>query len=262
MSAVSGRQHRVAAHTYSYRDHPLEVALERISGLGFSAVEIWIGHAPDGAGPVVKALVGSGLQAIAVGAGGFYDELASSASRSFELALAVGAEIVVACVVPRALPQLSRILPLGLTLCVENHWDQPMRRPRDIESLLARAPATRLGACLDTGHSILAGIRPERFAARLGSSLAHIHLKDANRPSAVDVLLGPRLRRRLRPRPQAVVAGAGDLDVARLLVELDRIDYRGWITVEDEGTEVASALTALKVALLSRPAPKAAELQR
>ena len=166
MSAVSGRHHRVAAHTYSYRDHPLEVALERISGLGFSAVEIWIGHAPDGAGPVVKALAGSGLRAIAVGAGGFYDELASSASRSFELALAVGAEIVVACVVPRALPQLSRILPLGLTLCVENHWDQPMRRPRDIERLLARAPATLLGACLEgarlpraLGHAWTPGIR-------------------------------------------------------------------------------------------------------
>ena len=261
MSALRATpQQRVAAHTYSYRDHPLEVALERISGLGFSAVEIWIGHAPDGAGPAVKALADSGMRAIAVGAGGFYDQRAASAARSFELAQAVGAEIVVACVAPQAVPQLSRTLPPGLTLCVENHWYQAMRTPQNIRRLLADTPSMRLAACLDTGHAILAGVRPERFAASLGSSLAHVHLKDAKRISAVDVLLGPRLRRRLRSRPRPVAAGNGDLDVAELVVELDRLDYRGWITVEDEGSGVETSLTALKVALLSPPAPNAAEL--
>ena len=156
------------------------------------------------------------MQTVAISAGGFYDENASSAPRAFELAHAVGAEIVVACVSPRALPQLSRSMPEGLTLCIENHWDQLMRRPGDVLSLVARAPTTRLAACLDTGHAILAGVDPERFATGLASSLAHIHLKDASRPSPVEVALGPRLRRRLRPRPQPVAAGTGDLDVARL----------------------------------------------
>jgi sugar phosphate isomerase/epimerase len=260
MSVAGLPQRRIAAHTYAYRDHPLEVAVERISELGFSAVEVWVGHATGGAADAATLLAAAGLQAVAVGAGGFYDESAVAAPRVFELALAVGAEIVVACVAPPALPQLARSLPEGVTLCVENHWDQSVRRPADVLSLVARAPAARLAACLDTGHAILAGVRPERFATELASSLAHIHLKDARRPSAVEVALGPRLRRRLLPRPEPVAAGAGDLDVARLLDSLDRLDYRGWITVEDEGTDVASALTALKVALLSAPAPKAAEL--
>jgi sugar phosphate isomerase/epimerase len=201
------------------------------------------------------------MRAIAVGGAGFYDERVASAPRSFELAQAVGAEIVVACVAPQAVPQLSRILPPGLTLCVENHWYQAMRRPQDIRRLLANAPSMRLAACLDTGHAILAGVRPERFAASLGSSLAHVHLKDGKRISVVDALLGPRLRRRLRSRPLPVAAGHGDLDVAELIVELDRLDYRGWITVEDEGSDVETSLTALKATLLSPPAPNAAELQ-
>lgn len=254
------RQRRIAAHTYAYRDLPLEVALERISELGFSAVEVWVGHATDGAAGVAAMLAATGLRAAAVSAGGFYDETASSAARSFELAHAVGADVVVACVSPRALPRLAQVVPADLTLCIENHWDQPIRRPRDVLSLVARAPTAHLAACLDTGHALLAGVGPERFAAGLASSLAHIHLKDARRPSALEVALGPRLRRRLLPRPQPVAAGAGDLDVARLLVALDRLDYRGWITVEDEGTDVASALTALKLAVLSAPAPKAAVL--
>jgi sugar phosphate isomerase/epimerase len=260
MSVGSLPQRQIAAHTYAFKDQPLEVAVERIAGLGFSAVEVWVGHAGDGGSRVAKLLAEAGLYAVAVGAGGFYDEHASSAPRAFDLAHAVGAEIVVACVSPRALSQLLRSVPAGMTLCIENHWDQPMRRPRDVLGLIEHAPTTRLAACLDTGHAILAGVRPERFAAGLASSLAHIHLKDARRPSAVEAVLAPRVRLRLRPRPTPVAAGVGDLDVARLLVELDRLDYRGWITVEDEGADPASALTALKAALLTAPAPKAAEL--
>ena len=160
----------------------------------------------------------------------------------------------------RALPRLARSLPEGLTLCIENHWDQPARRPDDVLSLVASAPTARLAACLDTGHAMLAGVGPERFAAGLASSLAHIHLKDARRPSHAAVALGPRLRRRLLPRPQPVAAGTGDLDVARFLLELDRLDYRGWITAEDEGADAASALTALKVALSGAPPLDAAEV--
>lgn len=254
-------ERRIAAHTYAYRDRPLDVAVESIAELGFSAVEVWVGHATAGPLHVANVLAATGMRAVAVSAGGFYDENTSSAARSFDLARAVGAETVVACVSPRALPQLSRSVPEGLTLCIENHWDQFARRPGDVRRLLARrAPATRLAACLDTGHAIVAGVDPQRFAAGLGSSLAHIHLKDASRPSPIEVALGPRLRRRLRPRPQPVAAGTGDLDVARLLVALDRLNYRGWITVEDEGADVASALTALRVALLTAPAPNAAEV--
>ena len=260
MSVTRLPQRRIAAHTYAYRDHPLDVAVERIAELGFSAVEIWAGHATDGPAHVANVLAATGMRAAAVSAGGFYSENASSAPRSFELAHAVGAEIVVACVSPRALPQLSRSVPQDLTLCIENHWDQVVRQPEAVLRLVAGAPTARLAACLDTGHAIMAGVDPESFAAGLALSLAHVHLKDARRPSTVEVALGPRLRRRLRPRPQPVAAGTGDLDVARFLLALDGLDYRGWITVEDEGADVASALTALRVELLSAPAPKAAEV--
>ena len=245
MRIASPPQGRIAAHTYAFRDHPLDAAVERIAELGFSSVEVWAGHATGGAAHVAKVLAATGMRAVAVSAGGFYDENASSALRAFELAHDLGAEIVVACVSPQALPQLSRLVPEDLTLCIENHWDQVARRPGDVLRLVARAPTARMAACLDTGHAIMAGVDPESFAAGLASSLAHIHLKDARRPSPVEVALGPRLRRRLRPRPQPVAAGTGDLDVARFLLALDGLDYRGWITVEDEGADVASALTAL-----------------
>ncbi|MGZ4370668.1 MAG: sugar phosphate isomerase/epimerase family protein [Gaiellaceae bacterium] len=260
MSVPRLPQRRVAAHTYAYRDQPIEVAVERIADLGFRAVEVWVGHATAGADYVARVVAASGMEAAAVSAGGFYDESASSARNAFELAHAIGAEIVVACVSPRAVPRLSSSIPDGMTLCIENHWDQVIRRPGDVVSVIAHAPTTRLAACLDTGHAILAGVRPERFAGGLGSSLAHIHLKDARRRSSLEVVLGTRLRRRLLPRPQPVIVGTGDLDVARFVVSLDGLGYRGWITVEDEGADADSALKALKGAVLRAPALRAADV--
>ena len=74
MRIASPPQRRIAAHTYAYRDHPLDAAVERIAELGFSAVEVWAGHASGGAAHVAKVLAATGMQAVAVSAGGFYDE--------------------------------------------------------------------------------------------------------------------------------------------------------------------------------------------
>jgi len=261
VTAASDRRARLAAHTYSYRHLPLEDALDRLAGLGFSAVELWRGHAVDGPERGARSLAAAHMRAVAVSAGGFYDEDTAQARRSFELAHAVGAETVVACVAPRALRSLVPLVPGDLTLCVENHWDQPVRRHGDVVSLIARMSTARVAACLDTGHAILAGVRPERFAAVVASSLGHIHLKDARRPPVHQRALGVRLRRRLCSRPAPVGAGTGDLDVPRFLDVLDRIDYRAWITVEDEGsTDVASSLLALASAVVTTPDRTAAEL--
>jgi sugar phosphate isomerase/epimerase len=234
---------RVAGHTYPYRDRPLREALDELAGLGLSVVEVWLGHAEDGADNVASALRERSLEAAAISAGGFYTADSDVPARAFELAQAVGAPVVVACVAPAVLDSVVERIPPGVTLCVENHWDQALATARDVSKVLAEHSG--IASCMDTGHAILAGEAPERFVASLGVRVGHVHLKDARFPSLHERLMGRRMRARLLPRPQPVLPGAGELDVARVRRALERTRYAGTVTVEYEGTEPSAALELL-----------------
>jgi sugar phosphate isomerase/epimerase len=234
---------RVAGHTYPYRDRPLEDALDELAGLGLSVVEVWLGHVEDGADNVASALRERGFDAAAISAGGFYTADSDVPARAFELAQAVGAPVVVGCVAPEVLDTLVERIPPGITLCVENHWDQAVATRRDASNVLTQHPG--IASCVDTGHAILAGEAPERFVSALGARVGHVHLKDAAFPPVRERLMGRRLRRRLLPKPQPVWPGEGALDVGRFKHALDEAAYRGTVTVEYEGSEPSAALERL-----------------
>ena len=201
---------RVAGHTYPYRDRPLEDALDELARLRLSLVEVWLGHAVDGPNGVVRALRERGLEAAAVSAGGFYTANSDAIPRTIELAQALAAPVIVACVAPEVLEPVVERLPPDITLCVENHWNQSLATSREVGEALDACPG--LAACVDTGHAILAGEPPERFVASLGHRVGHVHLKDAAFPPLRERLMGRRLRTRLLPRPAAVPPGDGALD--------------------------------------------------
>ena len=234
---------RVAGHTYAYRGRPLENALNELAGLQFSLVEVWLGHTAGGPADVARALAERGLEAPAVSAGGFYTADSDAVPRTIELAQALVAPVIVACVAPEVLESVVKLLPPDITLCVENHWDQSLATSHDVGEALDPYPGS--AACLDTGHAILAGEPPERFVASLGERVGHVHLKDAAAPTLRERLLGRRLRARLLPKPAAVVPGDGALDIGRLRQALEDVGFAGTVTVEYEGAEPSAALKLL-----------------
>lgn len=238
MSAI-----RVAGHTYPYRDRSLGAALDALASLRLSRAEIWLGHAGDGPDAVGRLLRERGLEAAAVSAGGFYAPDSDVIPRTFELAEALDVPVAVACVPPAVLDAVVDRVPAGVTLCVENHWDQALATSRELSTVLAAHP--RIAACLDTGHALLAGEAPERAVAALAPRVGHVHLKDAAFRSLHERLLGRRLRRRLLQRPQPVAPGTGALDVGRVRRALEAARYDGTVTVEHEGSEPTAALELL-----------------
>lgn len=232
---------RLAAHSYSFRDLELDQALSEIARLGFSFAEVWLGHLRS-VERAARLLDELGLRAVAVGVGGFY-AVEDDPRPGFEAARALGAPTLVACVAPQLLAAVAAHSGDGVRLCVENHWDQPLATPRALGGL----PPT-VSICLDTGHALLAGVDPARFARRAGARLGHVHLKDARTPSVVERALGRRLRRRLLARPEPLRPGDGRLDVRRLRQALADVAYEGSITVEHEGDDAAGALQALRAA--------------
>lgn len=237
---------QLAAHTYAFRDRPLEDALDAIAALGVDAVEVWAGHAHDGAEAAAEVVTGRALRVAAVSAGGFYDADDEALARVLSLTRALGARVLVACLAPTLADWAAGAVPDDLTLCVENHWDQPLARSGDVLTAIAAAP--RLGATLDTGHALLAGERPETAVATLGSRLGHVHLKDARRPPLPVLLLGRRARRRLLGRPSPVWPGDGSLDVGALRARLAATGFAGTVSLEFEGDEPERALERLLAA--------------
>jgi inosose dehydratase len=234
---------RLAGHTYPFRERPLGEALDALSSLGLSHVEVWLGHGADGPAAVAEALGRRDLTAVAVSAGGFYRADGDVPARAAALAEAIGAPVVVMCVAPPLLSGLAARMPSSVTVCIENHWDQPLARPHEISAALHRSP--ELSACLDTGHALLAGVRPERFVGELGRRIRHVHLKEARLPRQLVRALGRRVRRRLLARPVPVTPGEGDLNVPRLREALSAAGFEGTITVEHEGADPEGALRRL-----------------
>ncbi len=233
----------LAGHSYAFRDRPLGEALDELAGLGFSTVEVWIGHAADGGRAVLRALEIRALTAVAVSAGGVYEAGGDLVRRAAELAEAVGAPVVAAVVLPELLPEAAAATAGRAQLCLENHWDHPLARPPEILRALQELP--QVGACLDTGHAIDAGVAAAGFAADLGDRLKHVHLKDAQLPGLLERGLPPRLRRRFLGAPERVFPGTGDLDVAAVFAALRATGYRGAVTAEYEGATASAALAKL-----------------
>jgi sugar phosphate isomerase/epimerase len=232
----------LAGHTYAFRSFPLEEALEHLVSLGLHDVELWLGHARDRPEDAARVVERTGVRVRAVSAGGFYDSSDDTPLRAFELAAALGVEVVVMCVAPQLVSRLGGLARPPIRVVVENHWDQPLARSHEVVAAIGRSG---LDACLDTGHALAAGERPEGFVVDLGTRLAHVHLKEGRLPSVGERLLGRRLRRRLLGRREPVWPGAGDLDVQALRAALAEVGFEGCITVEHEGDRADEALAEL-----------------
>jgi sugar phosphate isomerase/epimerase len=233
---------RLAAHTFAFRELPLPSALDRLLSLGFRDVEVWLGHGRAGPDATAEAVRSSGARACAVSAGGFYSLGDDAPARAFALARALEVDVVVACLAPEIVADVVDLVPPDVRLAVENHWYQRLAHSREVRTAIR---GNALAACLDTGHALAAGERPERFARRLGPRIGHVHLKEGRLPSLHERVLGRRLRRRLLPKPAIDFPGAGDLDVGALRRMLAEIGFTGWITVEHEGDDPENALTTL-----------------
>ncbi|MEU4713995.1 sugar phosphate isomerase/epimerase [Micromonospora purpureochromogenes] len=93
---------------------------------------------------------------------------------------------------------------------------------------------TDIAVCLDTGHLLLAGGDPVAAVRRWAGRIGQVHLKDA------DLAVHERVRAAGGGLSDVVAAGgfctlgAGDVDFAGVLANLDDIGYTGWLVIEQD----------------------------
>jgi len=126
---------------------------------------------------------------------------------------------------------------LGHPLAFHNHVGTYVETPAEVERLFSMSDPAVVGSCLDVGHYLLGGGDPVAGLTRFGDRVKHVHLKDvdptvkaAMATGEVDGFLAG-LRNRV-----FCESGRGLLDVRGILETLHRMDYAGWVMVEQDTT--------------------------
>jgi inosose dehydratase len=103
--------------------------------------------------------------------------------------------------------------------------------PAEVEAVLAQ---TAIGLCLDTGHFLAGGGDPVAAVSDWADRINQVHVKDARRDRIAEVVRLGEDADAVWSRGVFCALGEGDLDVPGVLEALRRIDYAGWIVVEQD----------------------------
>lgn len=122
----------------------------------------------------------------------------------------------------------------GLRTVVHHHCGGYLETPAEVQRLLELTDPELVGLCLDTGHWHFAGGDALAALRQHGDRVWHVHFKDCHAE------LTARSRRQRWGYFESVRQGVfcelgqGEVDFAGVLAELERMDYDGWIVVEQD----------------------------
>ena len=214
---------RVGAQSYSFRDFDFEGSIACLKQLGTKYIEYCSVHFPcdaaHGGFPRVKQrLDAEGIVAVCFGVEGFTGDHAAN-RRKFELAKALGIEVLTADPTPDAFDSLDTLTDeFGVKIGIHNHGPGA-RYDKVADTLNAiKNHSPMIGACVDTGHVIRSGENPHEVIEQLGSRTISLHLKDWK--------LGGEER----------ILGHGDMNMAAVAGVLKVIDFTGPVVMEYENS--------------------------
>ncbi len=122
----------------------------------------------------------------------------------------------------------------GVRAVIHPHAGGYIEFADEIKRIAKDIPQEAAGFCLDTGHTLYAGMDPVRTLGEYADRLDYIHFKDIDARVLADVM-GRRIRF-FEACAEGVMCpiGRGVVDYPAIRAALTRIDYQGFITVEQE----------------------------
>ena len=120
----------------------------------------------------------------------------------------------------------------GVTAVLHPHVGTVVETAEDIQAVLE---GSAIPFCFDTGHLMIGGTDPVRFAAEHADRIAYMHLKDVSlegmrRVKDDEISYFDAIVEDILYRP----IGQGDVDVRAILASLLEAGYDGWIVLEQD----------------------------
>ncbi len=119
----------------------------------------------------------------------------------------------------------------GVKLAAHAHMWSKFENREEVDFVLNNTDPEHVWFVLDTGHITLAGIDPVELTRKLGHRIVEFHMKDTgpeHRGGAKARMEKPDVMR----DPPFFELGYGGVDFPAIKAELDRISWKGWLTVE------------------------------
>ena len=127
------------------------------------------------------------------------------------------------------------------------HAGTSIERRFEFERVLAGTDPSLVGLCLDTGHIAYGGDDPVAAFVDHSERIAHLHFKDVDVPALAQAKAeGVDFLEMIR-RGVFAALGKGTVDFAKVLGALEKVDYDGWIVIEQD-----AAANPLEDAITSR----------
>ena len=182
-TSLSAGPLKLGIQLYSFREFPLEQALQHAKEIGFEQVEFYSGMFPldssdEKIASIVAAVQELGLTISAHGVNHFGKDEAAN-RRLFEFARKAGIKTLSADPDPESFAQLDQLVQeFDIRVAIHNHG--PAHRYNKAIDVMRAVEKhdVRIGACADLGHYIRSGERPVDVIRLLQGRLYGIHLKD------------------------------------------------------------------------------------
>jgi inosose dehydratase len=224
---------KMGMQSFSLRGYDCPTALKHTKELGLKYWEAFPKHIPLSTTPknvaAYKALLDeAGVRLMSYGVLDF-NANESEARKKFDFSKAMG--LVAMSANPRKNKETFALLDklvaeYDVAIAIHNHG--PGARYSKISDVtdIVKDHHPKIGACVDTGHYLRSDEDPVEALERLKDRLYGVHLKDVRTVSS-----GGRREKIF------TIVGQGDLDVAKCLSLLKRINYQGLLALEYEENE-------------------------
>lgn len=214
--------------SYTFRAFPLDQAIAWTKQVGLKYINLKDVHLPLKSPPEMlqaahKKITDAGL--VLMGGGVIYMKNRVEEIRAvFEYAKQAGMPTIVCSPDPDALDNVEKMAKeYDLRIAIHNHGptDKKYPSPRDVLKLV-KDRDSRMGICMDVGHTVRIGEDPAEVIHDCASRLYDFHIKDETAPTKDG---------------KATEVGRGVIDIVGVLKALIAVKFSGHLGLEYEANE-------------------------
>jgi sugar phosphate isomerase/epimerase len=217
---------KLGVASYSLRNFPRAKAIEMTKTLRTPYINLKSFHLPYESSPGEIAAARSeieaaGLQIVGGGTITFETDSDEGVQKYFDYAKAAGMPVMVSTCHPAVLPRVEKFAKrYDIKVAIHNHGpeDEHFKSPYDVLEAV-KGMDSRMGLCMDIGHTVRAGTDPVRAAADAGPRLLDMHAKDL---------------RDLNVKESQCIVGEGKIPIPALFRQLQTMRYPGYVNLEYE----------------------------